>query len=680
MYKICMLTSSLGIGGAETHILALAKGLTQKGHSVTVVSAGGSLAQHTEPHASLRFVFLPLNDKKKCLFCTRALRQLWKKEKFDIIHAHARYPALLARLSGGSPLVVTAHFPFSVSFPRRLLSVWGKGTLAVSQDIADYLVKEYNLSRENIFITRNGIDTEVFCPLPTEKEGFSIYHAGRFDKDRSLAAFTLLEMMKGEMGRKVTLHLIGDGEDFSQIKTIAEQINRQDEEERVFLYGAQSHLSPFLQRADCFVGVSRAALEAMACGVPVILAGNEGFSSLFTPDKAKEAEKSNFCCREGIPLSLPLLEEAVKEVLSMSSAERKTMGAYNRQYIEKNYSLSPMTEDAERVYSRILSQSKEAVLCGYYGFLNSGDEWMKEALVARLYREGYARIHILSSRSLSWKVFGAIKRRADFYLGGGNLLQDATSRRSLWFYTALSRYALKKGCSLSLLSSGIGPLSQRGVEKALPILTGARRIEARTRKDAEAFYQAAPSASVFLTHDAALAHPFPEKSQNASLVLLVLQKPPSSIEYEFFSSLAHYLRENGTLQPFIVSLNPADNAFCKKAGQALSLPPSFVLLKGKEDVFSSLLSRAAFVFSNRLHAAVAALALGVPCVLFPQSAKATAFAEDVKEEAERLGVPAPCRLLPFSFEPFYDFSPKEEEILQVKNSLLNRFIPFSPTK
>ena len=123
-----------------------------------------------------------------------------------------------------------------------------------------------------------------------------------------------------------------------------------------------------------------------------------------------------------------------------------------------------------------------------------------------------------------------------------------------------------------------------------------------------------------------------------------------------------------------------DKEHIQKLERHLLTDEVFVLLKGKEDVFSSLLSRAAFVFSNRLHAAVAALALGVPCVLFPQSAKATAFAEDVKEEAERLGVPAPCRLLPFSFEPFYDFSPKEEEILQVKNSLLNRFIPFSPTK
>ena len=39
--KILMVTMKMDIGGAETHILELAKGLKEQGHSVHVVSEGG---------------------------------------------------------------------------------------------------------------------------------------------------------------------------------------------------------------------------------------------------------------------------------------------------------------------------------------------------------------------------------------------------------------------------------------------------------------------------------------------------------------------------------------------------------------------------------------------------------------------------------------------------------------
>ena len=60
--KILMLTSSFDIGGAETHILELSKSLTQKGHTVALVSGGGdyvkALKQYNIPH-----FLIPLNSK-----------------------------------------------------------------------------------------------------------------------------------------------------------------------------------------------------------------------------------------------------------------------------------------------------------------------------------------------------------------------------------------------------------------------------------------------------------------------------------------------------------------------------------------------------------------------------------------------------------------------------------------
>ena len=54
--------------------------------------------------------------------------------------------------------------------------------------------------------------------------------------------------------------------------------------------------------------------------------------------------------------------------------------------------------------------------------------------------------------------------------GGGNLLQDATSRRSLVYYLALLRKGKQSGCRTLLHGAGLGPLSPRGWAKCTAAL------------------------------------------------------------------------------------------------------------------------------------------------------------------------------------------------------------------
>lgn len=675
--KICMITSSLEIGGAETHIISLTEALLSRGHRVTVVSAGGLLVPKD---SQATFITLPLNKKRHMLSCIRALRRLFRREGFDVIHAHARFPAFLAKRAGAFPLVTTAHFPFSVAFPLRTLSVWGDKTLAVSPDIADYLQREYRLLPEKITVTRNGIDTSLFAPTANaaKRQGFHIVHASRLDKDRSLAAFCLLEALRLWEREDVFLHIIGDGEDYGALEAEATLFNANAGKPRVLLYGRQRDLVPYLQGADCFVGVSRAALEAMSCALPVILAGNEGFLSVFHRGLAAEAEKSNLCCRGAAVLTPHLLLEALKQVAALTEEKRQESGLENRRYVCEGYSLARMAEDAEAVYLTVSGDKKEAVLCGYYGFGNGGDEWMRYALYKRLEREGYFPIHLLSRRYATRRAWGGVRRGADFFLGGGNLLQDETSSRSLWFYTACVALAKKRGASVFLLSAGVGPLSERGKRRATAALQGCRRIEARTERDAAVFAALAPECPVFLAYDAALAYPFAEAEREGALLLLVLQRPPHSSEYALLSSIASLLQGESTLSPRLISLHPADAAFCKQAGRRLGLSEEAVITADGEAALPLLLPCAKLVLSNRLHAGVAALAAGVPSFLFPQSEKISAFSEDVSRVAREMALPSPVRLLPFSFSRLPSDTLEKEDILRLKGRLLGRCRLFSP--
>ena len=133
--------------------------------------------------------------------------------------------------------------------------------------------------------------------------------------------------------------------------------------------------------------------------------------------------------------------------------------------------------------------SQPVLLCGYYGEHNLGDDALLEALLAQLPAgtsavvtafdqaevAGRHRVATVQRRSLK-AVLAALKRCRALVLGGGSLLQDATSFRSLLYYAALIAAARLQGKPVLLWAQGLGPLRRRRsralVRRLLPLATG----------------------------------------------------------------------------------------------------------------------------------------------------------------------------------------------------------------
>ena len=94
--KILMITMSMGIGGAETHILELSKGLSARGNEIHVASAGGVFVKELEK-AGISHFTLPLDRREifAMLKAKKGLEMLIRNGNYDIVHAHARIPAFL---------------------------------------------------------------------------------------------------------------------------------------------------------------------------------------------------------------------------------------------------------------------------------------------------------------------------------------------------------------------------------------------------------------------------------------------------------------------------------------------------------------------------------------------------------------------------------------------------------
>ena len=124
-----------------------------------------------------------------------------------------------------------------------------------------------------------------------------------------------------------------------------------------------------------------------------------------------------------------------------------------------------------------MTHRKRILISGYYGFSNAGDEAVLSMIVSGLREEsgGSIDISVLSaSPAETASTYGvdAVPRMSPKYVmaalsecdllisGGGSLLQDATSLKSLMYYLTVIRMAQIKQKKVMILGQGIGPLKR----------------------------------------------------------------------------------------------------------------------------------------------------------------------------------------------------------------------------
>ncbi len=483
--NLLFLISSLDRGGAETHLLSLASELARNGHSITVLSSGGILAKQLS-RLGITHKKLPLHSRSpiSLLYSYISLRKLLSTKQYDLIHAHARIPAFLAaRIARRKniPMITTVHAKFRTTPLRRCCSRWGNYSIAVSEDLRQYLCEKYDLSSERISVIPNGIDTNHFFPSPPNEQRTiqRLVYLSRLDDDCSEVAFLLCELAPKLYSRYPNLEIVlgGGGTALPHLQRIVQQMKLP-----IILMGHLDDPRSLLWSADCVIGTSRVALEAIACGIPVILAGNEGFLGLLSEELFPKAAATNFCCRGTKAVTSALLLDAIDEFFSMTNEERKSQITLLQQEIRTKYTIERVAKETLLVYERIraeahLEGTATLVLCGYYGDGNTGDHALLRAAIRRAKKEHptfslcaitahgkknepHFGIRCIGRRSL-FSLLRVIRSARLFVFGGGTLLQDRTSLRSLCYYSFLLHYAKQHGVACELWANGIAPPRSR---------------------------------------------------------------------------------------------------------------------------------------------------------------------------------------------------------------------------
>lgn len=664
--KILMVLMGLEIGGAETHVAELAIELSRRGHEIHIASNGGVFEQEIAKYNIIHHK-LPLHTKKlSCLLNSYVgLKKIIKTNNFDLVHAHARIPGFICGLLQKKlkfRFMTTAHWVFKTNFVLKRITNWGEYSVAVSNDIKKYLIDSYGYSENKISVTINGIDTEKFSRKTdfsdvAEEFGLSngkkrIVYVSRMDSDRSAVAFNLLnvtpELLKKYPDLEVVI--VGGGNDYDRLVKKINQVNSAVGKPVAIATNGRTDINKFVASGDMFIGVSRAALEAMSAQKPVIIAGNEGYIGVFEQEKIDVCIKTNFCCRGCVMPSDDILFNDICRILD--SGDMESMGEFNRQFILDNYSVSRMVDDYEAAYKSLLKKNpfrrNDVVISGYYGYRNIGDDSMLKAIIQGVRAQKpdvsitvlskkpkeTAKAHNVKSiyRFNMFRIINVMKHSRLLISGGGSLLQDVTSSHSYKYYSTIIKLALRCGMRVMIYANGIGPIcSEANMADCKKILDKVDKITLRDEKSFAMLKDMNVRGNICVSSDPALSLvPSDEGFGEAEPYFVVSVRKWKSLPEDFANKIAEIckrVKSKYNITPVLVPMQGwMDNELCRKiasdcGGKVL---PTFK----KAEELIEYIKGSEFVIGMRLHSLIYSFSVNVPAVALSYDPKVDAIVEE----------------------------------------------------
>lgn len=243
------------------------------------------------------------------------LMRLLKKQKYDVIHCNSPIGGVLGRICGRQAkvpkIIYTAHgFHFYEGAPliNRSLYKWVEMYLSRKTDILITITKEdYNSALHfkklnknlevfyvpGVGINRNeiintGANRKELCEnLGVEEDVFFIISAGELNKNKNQKI--IIETISNiEDNKKIHYILCGLGPLEEELKELAKE---KKVDNQVHFLGFRNDVIKLMKSCDLFVmpsyreGLSRAIMEAMVCGLPVIASKIRGNVDLIEEGK-----------------------------------------------------------------------------------------------------------------------------------------------------------------------------------------------------------------------------------------------------------------------------------------------------------------------------------------------------------------------------------------------------------
>lgn len=361
MMKIAFVTTSLGMGGAENQVVALADRLAALGHTVLIISLTGDpvlLPQHAA--VSVEALNMARNPLSFAIAYRRA-RRLLATFKPDVVHSHMVHANLFARLlrmAAPMPrLICTAHNTNEGGTVRmlayRLTDRLADITTNVSEEAVKCFIERNAVQAHRIMAVHNGIDCERFAfdaeartrlrtELGVQESTQVLLAVGRFSEQKDyanlFAAFAAVAAARSDC----VLWIAGAGGQQSQYEQRAKEMGIAD---RVGFLGLRRDIPSLMSAADIFVlssaweGLPLVIGEAMACE-RIVVSTDAGGIGEWLGDTGYVVPTRNSAA----------LSKALLQAIDMHAEARLAQGFAARERVLQRYSLATIVSRWLAIY------------------------------------------------------------------------------------------------------------------------------------------------------------------------------------------------------------------------------------------------------------------------------------------------------------------------------------------
>ena len=686
--KVIHLISGGDSGGAKTHVLSLLQNLGKEISVHLVCFRDGPFADEARALGIETTIMGGNNVLRVC----RQLTRFIKDGGYELIHCHGSRANMIGALLRGKvhlPVVSTVHSDYKLDYMGRRMAAMTFGKInawalrrldyriGVSDAMVDLLIRR-NFPPDKFYAIYNGID---FTPANVEEDRLTYLRAlganvdensvvvgiaARLNPVKDMSTLIRGFAIAAKECDRLRLVIAGDGEERELLGNLAKEL---DVEDKVCFAGwISGGMDRFYHALDvnALTSLSEtfpyaltegarfhlATVASAVGGIPALIDhGVNGY--LFTPQDheslgrhlAALAKDDDLRCGMG-----EKLYEKASTKFSIQSTIDTQLYIYH---------------EVLRRYHRPKTKRDGVVLCGAYGRGNAGDEAILEAILKEMRTiDPDMPIHVLSrdpeSTRLTYRVnaihfFSPLKwmramHHSKLYInGGGSLIQDVTSRRSLWYYLTNIRAAKILGCKVQMYGCGIGPvvreshrrLASRVINRSVDVIT---LREPDSLAELQAMGITRPRA--LLTADPALILPAASKAKVDSAMLSA--NIPTQGKYicftlrlwkgfaenaESITAAAEYAYHTYGLIPIFLSVeNRTDPNAARLAAKNLTVPYHFFDSQHDAGTIIGILSRMQAVVSMRLHTLIFAAGHGIPLVGIVYDPKVSSFLRYIDQE------------------------------------------------
>ena len=686
--KVIHLISGGDSGGAKTHVLSLLQNLNKTITAQLVCFRDGPFAEEA------RTMGIPtmICGGNNIPHLRRELADYIREGGYQLIHCHgsrANMIGALLRKPTGLPVVSTVHSDYKLDYMGRpfarltfgAINAWALRHLdyriGVSDAMVDLLI-DRGFPPDRFYAIYNGID---FTPAPSQGDRLAYLRGLGADVEENSVVVGIAArlnpvkdmstLIRGfSEGHKscprLRLVIAGDGEERQKLENLAKELGV--EKEVTFAGWISGGMDRFYSALDVNALTSLSetfpyaltegarfhlATVATAVGGIPYLIDQDVNGYLFTPGDWQTLGR-------------------YLAALGNGDALRREMGEKLYEKASAKFSIQSTVDTQLHIYEEIIRRHNRpkrdrdgVVICGAYGRGNAGDDAILEAILQEMRSiDPDMPITVLTkdpkATRLTYRVQTAGRmdvgtwkkamRHAGLYInGGGSLIQDVTSRRSLWFYLHNIQAAHKAGCKVQMYGCGIGPVLREQHRKlAARVLNASVDVitlrEPDSLKELQSMGVTKPE--ILLTADPALTLPAASEDEIDS-VLLRAGIPPHGKYLCFalrnwkgfedkaplFAQAAKYAYETYGLTPVFAAVEKhLDPVAGRLAATGLDIPHYFLDDAGSAGTIIGALSRMQAVVSMRLHALIFAAGQGIPLAGVVYDPKVSAFLRYIGQE------------------------------------------------